>query len=65
LIHEEHHVCRYGVFKVRAGETRQEKAGQGPVPQNSTARNAEVDVLLGELGHRTTEAINEPSGLPE
>jgi hypothetical protein len=24
-----------------------------PVSQNSTAWNAEVDVLLGELGHRT------------
>ena len=26
-----------------------------PVSQNSTAWNAEVDVLLGELGHRTIE----------
>jgi hypothetical protein len=32
-----------------------------PVSQNSTAWNAEVDVVLGELGHRTSEDIDEPS----
>jgi hypothetical protein len=30
-----------------------EKPAEGPVSQNSTAWNVEVDVLLGELEHRT------------
>jgi hypothetical protein len=32
-----------------------------PVSQNSTAWNAEVDVVLGEFGHRTTEVIDGPN----
>ena len=40
----------------------EEKAGHGPVSQNSTAWNVEVDVVLGELGHRTSrETSNEPN----
>ncbi len=54
LDHEEHRCCRYGVFKVRADtKSAHEKAGRGPVSQNSTAWNAEADVVLGEPGHRT------------
>jgi hypothetical protein len=53
LDREEHHDCRYGVFKVRAANAAQLKNQPWPVSQNSTAWNAEVDVLLGELGHRT------------
>jgi hypothetical protein len=56
---------------VRAGRSRHEKAGLGPVPRNSTAWNVEVDVVPGEPGHRTAEAIDEPgacrsksSGIP-
>ena len=45
---------------MRAGRSRHEKAGLGPVPQNSTAWNVEVDVVPGEPGHRTAEAIDEP-----
>ena len=45
---------------MRAGRSRHEKAGLGPVPQNSTAWNVEVDVVPGEPGHRTAEAINGP-----
>ena len=39
-----------------------EKAGKGPVSQNSTAFDVEVDVLLGDLGVRTAgePAINGP-----
>ena len=41
-------VNRYGVFKVHAGDPADEKAGQGPVSQNSTAWTSdEVDVVLG------------------
>ena len=60
LDHEEHRVCRYGVFKVRAGPSRIRRSRPRPVPQNSTAWNAEVDVVPGEPDHRTTEVINEP-----
>jgi hypothetical protein len=48
--------CRYGVFKVRAGDARRQKeAGTRPVFQNSAAYewNVEVDVILGELNSRT------------
>ena len=38
-----------------------EQAGRRPVSQNSTAWNVEVDVVLGEFDHRTTEVINEPN----
>src|SRR5436190_15512589 len=44
LDHEEHRCCRYGVFKVRAGDPANEKAGLRPVSQNSTACDVEVDV---------------------
>ena len=56
LIDEEHRVCRYGVFKVRAGVRPRETNRPRPVSQNSTAWNAELDVVLGELGHRTAPA---------
>jgi hypothetical protein len=36
LDHEEHRVCRYGVFKVRAGDPARERRPR-PVSQNSTA----------------------------
>ena len=38
-----------------------EKAGQGPVSQNSTAFDVEVDVDLGELAIWTAEAIDRTS----
>jgi hypothetical protein len=70
LDHEEHRCCRYGVLKVRTdasppGQDFPSRNRPTPVPQNSTAWNAEVDILLGELGPRTAEAIDEPSDLPE
>jgi hypothetical protein len=37
LDHEEHRVCRYGVFKVRAGGSRRRERRPRPVSQNSTA----------------------------
>ena len=61
LDHEEHRVCRYGVFKVRAGRIPPGESRPGPVSQNSTAWNAEVDVVPGEPGHRTARrAIDGP-----
>ena len=42
-----------------------EKAGLGPVSQNSTAFDVEVDVDLGELGCRTAEAIELAEQPPE
>ena len=35
--------------------------GSRPVSQNSTAWNVEVDVVLGEFGHRTTKVIDGPN----
>ena len=37
----------------RDGLALREKAGRGPVSQNSTAFDVEVDVDLGELASRT------------
>ena len=51
LDREEHVVCRYGVFKVRAGARpakREHRAWRG-LSKLSSARYVEVDVLLGEL----------------
>jgi hypothetical protein len=43
-------------------EARHTEAGRGPVSQNSTAWNVEVDVVPGELGFRT--ALLRRSSLP-
>jgi len=51
LDHEEHVVCRYGVFKVRAGARpakREHRARRG-LSKLSSTRYVEVDVVLGEL----------------
>jgi hypothetical protein len=40
----------------RDGLALREKAGPGPVSQNSTAFDVEVDVDLGELASRTVSA---------
>ena len=61
LDHEEHRVCRYGVFKVPAGVRPRETNRPRPVSQNSTAWNAELDVVLGELGHWTSPAYRTTS----
>jgi hypothetical protein len=37
------------------------RTGSRPVSQNSTAWNVEVDVVLGESGHWTTEVIDRPN----
>jgi hypothetical protein len=60
LDRKEHFACfHYGVFKVHADRCPREDPPGRTVSQNSTAyvvRNTEVDVLLGELGHRTTSS---------
>ena len=50
---------------MRADRVRHARAtGMRPVSQNSTAF-VEVDVVLGELGNRTAEAIELAERLPE
>ena len=53
LDQKEHHVCRYGVFKVRADRVREKRHRRAAVSQNSTAWHVEVDVVPGEPRHRT------------
>ena len=53
LDHEEHRDCRYGVFKVRANHFATEKAGRGRSLKTQQREVVEVDVVLGEPGHRT------------
>ena len=69
LIDEEHRVCRYGVFKVRAGVRPRETNRPRPVSQNSTAWNAELDVgsrrARASDGAGEPDDIDEPSDLPE
>src|SRR6516164_11795348 len=48
LLIEKNTFHHYGVFKVRVA-----RSSCAPVPQNSTAWNVEVDVVLGETGSRT------------
>jgi len=43
----------------------EEKTARGTVSQNSTAWNAEVDVVPGEPEHRTTEVIKRVGRLRE
>ena len=72
LIMEEHRVCLYGVFKVRAGERLQENRPRA-VSQNSTARGARgrhdsrrarsSDVMLRSSTSRTACRSN-GSGIP-
>ena len=58
--------CCYGVFKVHADRLRRTRdsrlrpKGREPVSQNSTAFLLEVDVVLGEPGSGTAEAIYRP-----
>ena len=54
LDREEHVVCRYGVFKVRAGiryPAKRENAARrrGLSKLSSANRSTEVDIVLGEL----------------
>jgi hypothetical protein len=71
LIRKEHVRCRYGVFKVRASSKRPPytkaapQTGLGPSKLNSvrpalerTDTCNEVDVVLGELDHRTTSSMS-------
>src|SRR4051794_40362515 len=56
LLIEKNTFHHYGVFKVRAARERFAlKRHRAPVPQNSTACSNEVDVFLGEAGHRTAQ----------
>jgi hypothetical protein len=51
-------------FSRCARSPAERKPAEGPVSQNSTAWNVEVDVISSELGHRTIDEsliINEPS----
>jgi hypothetical protein len=78
LIRKEHVRCRYGVFKVRASFERSPYAkaapqqGLGPSKLNSvrpalerTDTRDEVDVVLGELVHRTVSGTSSrPSTSP-
>lgn len=55
LDHEEHRVCRYGVFKVRAGESRsREKPAEGRSLKTQQRGTPRSTFDLGEPGHRTT-----------
>ena len=51
LDREEHVVCRYGVFKVRAGArpAKREHHARRGLSKLSSTRYVEVDVVLGEL----------------
>jgi hypothetical protein len=49
-------VCRYGVFKVRAGYSAQEKtAPQDGLSKLSSDSHVEVDIILGDLVVRTNQ----------
>ena len=68
LDRKEHACCRYGVFKVHAGRRppieKNRPKGRSLKTQQRT-RHVEVDVVLGEPGHRTAEAITSraPAGV--
>ena len=49
LDREEHVVCRYGVFKVRAGARPAKRESRARRGLSKLSSAAEVDVLLGEL----------------
>jgi hypothetical protein len=53
LDREEHVVCRYGVFKVRAGARPAKRESRARRGLSKLSSAAEVDVLLGELNSRT------------
>ncbi len=58
LDRKEHLLFHYGVFKVRADTRPLELRPVGrslKTQQRVFTPNTEVDVLLGELGHRTNE----------
>jgi hypothetical protein len=58
LDHEEHRVCRYGVFKVRAGGPAREAPARGrSLKTQQRVVLVEVDVDLGEPGHRTNRRL--------
>src|SRR5262249_45141382 len=69
LDREEHVVCRYGVFKVRAGvqcpAERENAARRRGLSKLSSANRVEVDVVLGELGsghdHQRSERLRSTS----
>ena len=70
LIEKNTFCCRYGVFKVRADRRPLKTAPKDGLSKLNSVY-AEVDVLLGEPGHRTAEAIDGPgayrsksSGIP-
>jgi hypothetical protein len=73
LIRKNTRMCRYGVFKVRADPRppsfTEKNRPREAVSQNSTAYViAEVDVVLGEPGHRTTQRSSTglaPTGVQE
>jgi hypothetical protein len=53
LDHEEHRVCRYGVFKVRAGVIPPRDAGRGRSLKTQQRRTSRSTYGLGEPEHRT------------
>jgi hypothetical protein len=56
LDHEEHRVCRYGVFKVHAGDPAREEPAPGRSLKTQQRGTPRSTFDLGEPGHRTKEA---------
>ena len=61
LDHEEHRVCRYGVFKVRAGDPAREEPAWGRSLKTQQRKTSRSTLVLGEPGHRTNRGILETS----
>ena len=62
LDHEEHLICRYGVFKV---QMEPQASARGPSKLSSVRNiNVEVDVILGELATRTICRFDNRQAVP-